>query len=268
MLGMDMTPENMLKEGRLDEALQGLTAQVRGNPADAKARVFLFQLLSLLGQWERAQTQLKVSGELDANNALMVGAYSRALQGELERQAVMGGTHSPLVIGEPAQWLALLLQSLKLMGQGQHAQALPLREQAFEQAEAVSGDIDGEPFEWIADADPRFGPCLEIIVNGGYSWVPFSRIQRLAFDEPTDLRDKVWTPVQVTWTNGGEAVGFVPCRYPGSERAQDSELVLARKTEWVDLGEDCYVGSGQRMLATDAGEYPLLDIRTITFHTA
>ena len=42
-----MTPENMLKEGRLEDALQGLTAQVRGNPADAKARVFLFQLLKI-----------------------------------------------------------------------------------------------------------------------------------------------------------------------------------------------------------------------------
>ncbi|MFC3653427.1 type VI secretion system accessory protein TagJ [Dyella humi] len=264
---MDMTPENMLKEGRLDEALQGLTAQVRGNPADAKARVFLFQLLSVLGQWERAQTQLKVSGELDAGNALMVGAYSRALQGELERNAVMSGVRAPTVIGEPAQWLALLLQSLKLMGEGRYTQAQPLREQAFEQADAVSGRIDGEPFEWIADADPRFGPCLEIVVNGGYSWVPFSRIRELKFEPPTDLRDKVWTPVQVTWSNGGEAIGFVPCRYPGSERAQDSEVVLARKTEWVDMGDDCYVGSGQRMLATDAGEYPLLDIRIISFDT-
>jgi type VI secretion system protein ImpE len=263
-----MIPENMLKEGRLDEALQGLTAQVRGNPSNAKARVFLFQLLSLLGQWERAQNQLTVSEQLDPLNALMVGAYTRALQGELERSEVIAGQRSPSVIGEPAQWLALLLQSLKLAGGGQYAQATVLREQAFEQAEAVSGTIDGTPFEWISDADPRFGPCLEIVVNGGYAWVPFSRIQQLSFDEPTDLRDKIWSPVQVTWRNGGQAVGFVPSRYPGSERAQDSELVLARRTDWLDLGDEFFVGSGQRMLATDAGEHPLLDIRTITFDPA
>jgi type VI secretion system protein ImpE len=260
-----MTPENMLKEGRLDEALQGLTAQVRGNPADAKARVFLFQLLSLLGQWERAQTQLKVSGELDAGNTLMVGAYSRALQGESERNAVISGSRVPLVIGEPAQWLALLLQSLKLVSEGRYAQALSLREQAFEQADAIGGTIDGERFEWIADADPRFGPCLEVIVNGGYSWVPFARIRQLTFEAPTDLRDKVWAPVQIIWSNGGESVGFVPCRYPGSESVADSDVVLARKTEWIDLGNDCHVGSGQRMLTTDAGDYSLLDIRSISF---
>ncbi|BFI96617.1 MAG: type VI secretion system accessory protein TagJ [Rhodanobacter sp.] len=263
-----MAPENLLKEGRLDEALQGLTAQVRGNPADAKARVFLFQLLALLGQWERAQNQLKVSGELDPLNTLMVEAYSRALAGELDRQQVMAGARSPMVIGEPAQWLALLLQALKLQADGRPAQAQPLREQAFEQAEAVGGEIDGTPFEWIADADSRFGPCLEMIVNGGYAWVPFTRIRQLVFEAPSDLRDKVWAPVQVTWSNGGQAVGFVPCRYPGTERERDGELVLARRTDWTDLGNECYAGCGQRMLATDAGDYPLLDIRSITFNAA
>jgi len=173
-----------------------------------------------------------------------------------------------MVIGEPAQWLALLLQSLKLQAEGRHAQAQPLREQAFEQADAAAGEIDGTPFEWIADADPRFGPCLEMIVNGGYAWVPFTRLKKLVFEAPADLRDKVWAPVQVTWSNGGQAVGFVPCRYPGSERAADGELVLARRTDWSDLGGECFAGCGQRMLATDAGEYPLLDIRSITFNAA
>jgi type VI secretion system protein ImpE len=230
--------------------------------------VFLFQLLSLLGQWDRAETQLKVAGELDVANLMMVGAYSAVLKGEALRREVFAGRRSPTVIGEPEQWLALMLQALKLDADQRHPQAAPLREQAFEQAAAVGGTIDGTPFEWMADADQRLGPCLEIIVEGGYSWVPFSRIQQLKFEAPIDLRDKIWAPVQVTWTNGGQAVGFIPSRYPGSERAEDSELVLARKTEWVPAGEDSYVGCGQRMLATDVGEYPLLDVRLISFNAS
>lgn len=265
MLDVDTTPENMLKEGRLDDALQGLTARVRGNPADAKARVFLFQLLAVLGQWERAANQLQVSGELDPLNNLMVAAYEQALRGERERAEVMAGKRQPTIIGEPDPWLALLLQSLKLAAEGHYPAALSSREEAFEQAEPIAGQIDGEPFEWLADADPRFGPCLEIILNGGYAWVPFARIARLKFEQPSDLRDKVWTPVQVTWNNGGEALGFVPTRYPGSERSADADAVLARKTDWIDEGGEFMVGCGQRMFATDAGEYPLLDIRSITF---
>jgi type VI secretion system protein ImpE len=262
-----MTPESKLKEGRPDEALKLLTVEVRNNPADAKRRVFLFQLLALLGQWERAQNQLNVTGEMEPLNAMMVGAYTEALKGEMVRAEVFAGRRLPVVIGEPEQWLALVLQAIKLTVDGHHEQARNLREQAFEQATAVSGQIDGVPFEWMADADARLGPCLEIVVNGGYSWVPFSRLKELKFEAPTDLRDKIWAPVEVTWANGGKAIGFIPTRYPGSERSDDGELVLGRKTEWVQTGADLDIGYGQRMLATDAGEYPLLDVRLISFNT-
>ena len=262
---MDADPQNLLQAGRVNEALQQLTVQVRGKPADAKSRVFLFQLLALMGQWERAQNQLNVSGELDPGNTLMVNAYTQALQGELTRARVVEGERSPSLIGEPEQWVALLLQAFKLDAQGKHHQAAPLREQAFEQADAVGGSVDGAAFEWMADADPRFGPCLEVITKSGYAWAPFSRIKELTFEAPSDLRDKIWAPVQITWANGGQAIGFVPARYPGADRAVDGEVVLARRTDWLDLGDDFQVAQGQRMLATDAGEYPLLDVRSITF---
>jgi type VI secretion system protein ImpE len=264
-MSMENTPENLLKEGRLDEALQALTAQVRSHPSDAPRRVFLFQLLAVLGQWERAQNQLKVAGELDPANTLMTGAYRVALAGEMQRAEVMAGRRSPVMIGEPEPWVALLLQALKLTAEGRVAEAQTLRGEAFEQAPATAGSIDGVPFEWIADADPRFGPCLEVITQGGYAWAPFSRIQSLSFDEPSDLRDKVWAPVQITWSNGGQAIGFVPCRYPGAEAAGDPVLALARRTDWTDLGHDLQVGTGQRMLATDEGDHALLDVRSITF---
>jgi type VI secretion system protein ImpE len=155
-----------------------------------------------------------------------------------------------------------------LDAEGQHEQAAALREQAFEQAPAVAGNIDGNAFEWIADADPRIGPCLEIIVNGGYSWVPFSRLSELKFEAPSDLRDKIWVPTQVTWSNGGKAIGFIPGRYAGSELTGDPDLVLGRRTDWIEQGEGLHVGLGQRMLATDAAEYSLFDARLIAFDAA
>lgn len=263
-----MTPEAALKEGRLDEALQLLTQEVRGNPADVRRRIFLFQLLALRGEWERAQTQLNVVGDLDPGNTLMVTTYTAVLRGEAARGAVFAGRRTPVVVGEPEAWLAMLFQALKLDAQGKHAEAAPLRAQALEQAEASAGSIDGQAFEWIADADPRFGPCLEIVLEGGYAWVPFSRIKQLLFDPPTDLRDKVWLPAQVTWRNGGQAVGFVPARYPGSEKAGDDDFTLARKTDWIAETDDLQTGVGQRMFATDAGDHPLLDARAIEFADA
>jgi type VI secretion system protein ImpE len=77
------------------------------------------------------------------------------------------------------------------------------------------------------------------------------------------LRDLVWLPAEFTWVNGGEAVGLIPVRYPGSEASTDDALRLSRKTEWVPLGESGFAGRGQRMLATNAAEMPLLDVREI-----
>ena len=54
-------------------ALPQLQEAVRANPGDAKLRIFLFQLLSVLGQWERALNQLNVSAEIDPNT-LAAGA--------------------------------------------------------------------------------------------------------------------------------------------------------------------------------------------------
>jgi type VI secretion system protein ImpE len=58
-------------------------------------------------------------------------------------------------------------------------------------------------------------------------------------------------------------VALVPTRYPGSEKATDTRLALARVTEWSQPSPDTSVGSGQRILATDTGDHPLLDVRAI-----
>jgi type VI secretion system protein ImpE len=109
---------------------------------------------------------------------------------------------------------------------------------------------------------------LEAVIEGRYFWVPFHSIQRIGIEEPGDLRDMVWLPAQFTWSNGGNAVGLIPTRYAGSERSDDGSVALARATSWQELGEDLIVGLGQRVLATDAGEFSLVDVREIKLNTA
>jgi type VI secretion system protein ImpE len=104
---------------------------------------------------------------------------------------------------------------------------------------------------------------LELILNGRYFWAPFQQIRMIAVTAAEDLRDLVWLPAHFTWVNGGEAFGLLPTRYPGSENAQDPAIQLARKTDWTELADGLADGSGQRMLATDQDEYPLLDIRNV-----
>jgi type VI secretion system protein ImpE len=156
-----------------------------------------------------------------------------------------------------------MVQANTLVAEGQLKPARELRERALEGAPAIAGTINGQAFEWIADADSRLGPLLEAMIDGKYFWVPFDRISRLAVERPSDLRDLVWVPAKFGWTNGGEASGFIPARYPGSEDAADGGIRLTRKTEWLEREEETFCGLGQRMFSTDAGDFPLLEVQTI-----
>jgi type VI secretion system protein ImpE len=264
----DDRARELLREGDLNGALAALQDQVRRDPSKADLRVFLFQLLSVLGQWERAATQLEVAGELDPKTLAMVQMYREALKCEALRAEVFAGRKSPLVFGEPEEWLALLIEALLVSGTPRAAQAEALRARALELAPATSGSVNGEPFAWLADADSRLGPVCEAIMNGRYYWVPFARLARVDIEAPTDLRDVAWMPAHFQFANGGESVGVIPSRYPGSESAADPQLCLGRKTIWQELRPAVYEGLGQRLLATDEREYPLFDVRSILLDPA
>ena len=277
-----MSADELLREGKLDEALAALQQEVRAKPADAKLRIFLFQLLAVQGQWERALTQLNVSGEIDAGALAMVQTYREAIRCELLRAEIFAGTRSPLIFGQPDEWLALLMESLRLTADGKHDAAGGLRDKALEAAPATNGTMvtshatqpdapaqqQETAFEWLADADSRLGPVMEAIVNGRYYWVPLHRVKRIVVDPPEDLRDVVWMPAHFVWSNGGDTVALLPTRYPGSEASADPLIRLARKTDWTEAAPGVFLGQGQRMLAADSGEFSLMDVREIRLNVA
>lgn len=249
-------------------ALKALTDEIKAKPADSKLRVFMAQLLCVLGQWERALNQLTVAAELDALAIPMKQVYGEAIRCEGLRAEVFAGKRTPMIFGQPDEWLALLLESLLRQGSGDAAMAEDLRGRAFEAAPATPGTLDDQPFDWLADADMRIGPVLEAFVNNRYYWVPFERLAQIKFEEPEDLRDCVWLPAHLQLENGGETLALVPTRYPGTESCEDGALRLARKTEWRELRPDVWAGWGQRMWSSsigEQGEHAMLDVREINF---
>jgi type VI secretion system protein ImpE len=260
---LDNTPNELLKGSDLDGALQALQSAVRASPGDAKLRVFLFQVLCILGDWKRAIAQLKLCAELDPRAIPMAQTYREAIICELHRGKVFAGTEAPMVMGDPQQWLALLIQAQGHLARGEVAQADDLRAQAFEAAPATPGEIDGTRFNWIADADMRLGPVLEAVINGRYFWVPFQAIRGLSLDAPEDLRDAVWMPAQIRLASEGEVVALIPTRYPGTAEHGSAAEKLARATGWQEAGEGLYTGLGQRILSTDTVEVALMDARRI-----
>ncbi len=262
------TIQQSLKEGDLTAAFEHAKDLVRKDPACAKPRILLFQLFCVLGDWDRALTQLKMAGDLTADALPMLCTYREVLPSEAVRARVFTGHQTPVVFGKPEGWIALLMMALRLDAQGHADDAARLRAQAFDDAPATAGTIDGSPFAWIADGDQRLGPILEAVVNGRYLWIPLHRVRAIDVEPPTDLRDCVWTGATVTFVNGGEAAALIPTRYPGTTDAADPLLKLARKTEWVERPGNLVVGLGQRMVVTDAGDYALMDVRRIELDVA
>jgi type VI secretion system protein ImpE len=291
-----MQAEECLRSGNVEEALAELQADVRREPANPQKRVFLFQLLCLLGRWDRALTQLQVLSDMDPKTVAMVQTYGPALRAESIRREVFAGRRAPTLFGKPEEWMAWLLEAARLTGEGKHEQAAPLRARALEAAPATAGSVivsersaagavagseGGAPsgpgagsdeglgpqagFQWVADGDARLGPMLEAVVGGNYYWIPFLRLREVRLERPTDLRDLVWTAATLTLANGGQTVALLPARYPGSEDSADGQIRMARKTTWTDCSADgsAFVGLGQRVLVTDQGELPLLDLRTM-----
>lgn len=261
-----MNAEEFIRAGNLERALEELQGKIRKDPSEPSHRIFLFQLLSVMGQWKRALTQLDVINDLDSQTWPMVHAYREAVNCELHREAVFRGAVKPLVFGEPAEWMALLVEAQQAQAKGETDRFLELNAQAFEQAPACAGKINEEPFEWLADADQRFGPVLEMIFNGQYYWTPMHSIKSLRSEEPSDLRDLVWLPAEVTWTNGGQSMVMIPARYPMLSGIGD-EFLLSRKTEWLEHGQDVFEGMGQRLLATNESDHPILQVRSIEFES-
>lgn len=259
-----MQHEEYLKQGQLSEALASLQEQVRNDPANSRYRVLLFQLLAVLGQWDRALKQLDVIRGMDDAALAMVHLYRAAIASEMLREQVFRGEREPVFLGQPEEWQALLWQALKLTATGEHAAAGEIRAQALELAPTAPGTVNGTAFAWIADADSRLGPLLEVITDGGYRWASFAQVRTLTVEAPEDLRDMVWLPAHILWQNGGEAYVLLPARYPGSAQ-RGGLLALSRQTQWEEAAPDAYLGYGQRMLVTDVDEYPLMEVRVVEF---
>ena len=62
---------------------------------------------------ERAATQLKVCADQDDSTLLMAQVCGPALAAENLREEIFAGKRSPLLLGEPEEWIGWLLQANK-----------------------------------------------------------------------------------------------------------------------------------------------------------
>ena len=236
-----MNTQELFRAGRLADALKALSAEVRDNPADARRRTFLFELLSFAGDYERADKQLEVLGQAGPSSEIGVLLYRSALYAERQRQ--------------------------DLFARGEY----PKRPNSPEPA--ATGTFNGKPFGSFSDADPRMGARLELFAAGTYLLLPLEHVASVRLEPPKRLRDLIWAPAAVRTTPSfkGAELGEVllPALAPFSWQHSDDAVRLGRATVWEQReGYDEEVPFGQKMWRVDDEEIPFLELRSLEFSPA
>ena len=257
--------DDLFRAGDLDGARAALTAAAKKAPSDQTVRMFLFQLMCLQGDWEKAKIQLRTLASLSPEAQMLAVTYNLAIEAEESRVRAFAGLEPPALLVASTPWAGDLVGALAALAKGRLDEAASLRGQAFDAAPDTPGALDDVEFDWIADGDARFGPSLEAIISGKWGLVPFDAIERIESEGPKDLRDLVWLPAQVAFKTGQSVNALLPVRYPGSETQDDTGFKLARKTDWRDESWGPR-GLGQHEWSLGGGEdVGLLSLRRLTF---
>jgi len=261
-----MDADQLLRDGDLDGARSALVETVRSNPADERARMFLFQLLAVAGEWDKAHTHLEALARISPDARMLATVYSMAMKAEEQRASIFAGRERmPIIRGAWAEGLA---DAIMHYANDRAAEGQAARDSALDQAPDTPGELDGVRFDWITDADARFGPTFEVIVQGRYGLVAFSEVTRVQSEGPRDLRDTVWYPVQIEFREGQSVAGLLPTRYPGTELSTDLAMRMGRSTGWT-TGPAGETGCGQHLMALAGGEeVGLLAVRSLVFGQA
>ena len=232
-----MNAETLFKQGKLNEAIDALTAHLRERPEDARNRTFLFELLCFAGEFDRAAKHLDVLAQASEGSAVGALLYQGVLQAERTRRE-------------------------KFESGGPESGPAP--------AHALSGALNGKPFQSLMDADRRIGARVEVFAAGAYLWLPYEHVASIEMKPPQRLRDLIWAPAVVRTGPSfqGRELGEVllPALCPLSYEHPDDGVKLGRLTEWVEDEDHKEIPLGQKMLLVDGEEIPFLEVRNLEIH--
>lgn len=229
---------DLLKAGKLSEAIQAVIAVIKEHPTDDKARTFLFELLCFSGDYDRAEKHLDALIENKTETIHGAILYKAAIHAQKTRASFFANKE--------------------------------YKNSAAETAPAVPCKINGKQYALVGDCDPRVGARLEVYAGGGFMWIPFQHIERIETEKPRRLRDLLWLPARLITgpsfheTDLGDVL--LPVLTPEAT-TDESELVkLGRETYFALDDDGNEIPVGQKMLLADGEEIPLLDAREIVFH--
>jgi type VI secretion system protein ImpE len=262
---MSMNAKELIAAGRLLEARTQLTAEVKAAPSDAGRRALLFQVLSFLGEWEKADRHLDMMVSLNPSSETGILTYRNLLGAEKKRTDVLHGKGTPDFLSTAPDYLGIWLAAVDKAANGRPDEAVDMIGRAETGWTTLKGTLDGRAFVGFADTDTLLRPFLVLIMHDRYIWVPFESIAELSVSPPKTLLDLLWTQARLTTWEGLNVHGYLPVRYPDTHLHEDERVKMGRETQWVSTGESLTRGVGQHVYQAGNDDVSLLDIREAAF---
>lgn len=254
----------LLDAGRLADAVEAVTREVKARPADEARRTFLFELLLFAGEWERALKQLDVLARRDAQSELGAQVLRNNVAAMRGRERLFAEGVAPHFISEPTPDVDLHLSAINEWRAGRPEEARRLLDEAASVRAPLVGKVDGREFEDWRDADDLVAPVLELVISDKYTWLPFAEVKRVEFEAPRRLRDLVWCGARVETRRGVVGELFVPALYERSSRHADEAVRLGRATDWRDDG-GLERAAGLRLFLAGDEELSIFEARRVEF---
>jgi type VI secretion system protein ImpE len=259
-----MNAKQLYDEGRLTDAINTITEEVKKAPTDIAKRAFLAELLCFKNEYERADKQLDFIGHQDAKAIPSILTWRQLCRSAQARDDFYQQGRVPEFVSVPSENTKLQLEASVALRNNDPNTAQSLLAQAEAKRPQRHGECDGVSFDDFRDCDDLLAGCLEIIAgNGNYYWVDLAQVRSLAFQPPERPLDLLWRRGRMVLLDGTEGDIFVPSVY---HSGIDNDLArLGRMSDWMGDDNGPIRGVGLRTFLVGEDAKSLLEITQVEF---
>jgi type VI secretion system protein ImpE len=184
---------------------------------------------------------------------------------ERDRGKLFSDGLKPESLGPEPPQVALLLDAVNRVREGNASEARELIDRVEEERPAYKCEINGETFSDFRDYNDLTMCVFEAFFKEKYVWLPFENVLTINFFKPKTLRDLYWIQAEVEMVNGLQGEMFFPALYSGTWKSDNDQVRLGRMTDWREVGSEVFMGEGTKLFWMDGKDKSILDINSIKF---
>lgn len=257
------TPSELLRAGKLQDAIAVAQTALRKKPTDLAARILLAEFLAISGNLERADVILDAAATIDPSTAMVVAEFRQLVRADMARRQMFRDGRVPEFLAEPTETQRLALAALVAFRAGDMAEASRQAEAAEAARPLIAGRMGETAFDDLRDADDLLAGSIEVLTTTGkYYWIPIERIASIEFHAPKRPRDLFWRRASMSVNDGPDGDVYVPVVYATEEPMTDA-LRLGRETDWRQADRGPVRGVGQRMFLAGDADVAIMDLTTL-----